>query len=975
MTYKLGIDVGSTTLKAVLLDDDDQIIYKSYERHQSYVRQKTYEKLIELKSLIQTNKLSIAITGSAGLGIANDSRIAFVQEVFATALGVKKLYPQTDSVIELGGEDAKIIFLNGALEERMNSTCAGGTGAFIDQMASLLNVDLQTLDELSLKHDMIYPIASRCGVFAKTDVQPLINQGVAKSDLAASIFQAVVDQCITGLAQGRKIEGNVLFLGGPLYFLKGLQQRFQETLKLDDEHAIFPDLSPYFVAYGAALYAKQTSLTYTFEEIMTSLETMLNKEIKTDTLDPLFQSKEEYDAFIKRHQQHTVPYQAIQSYQGNAWLGIDSGSTTTKLVLIGENNQILYESYANNKGNPVTVILEELKNIYKLANKNIHINHSAVTGYGEQLMKAAFHIDDGIVETMAHYHAAKYFNPNVDFIIDIGGQDMKCFHLKDHSIDDILLNEACSSGCGSFLETFAKNMGYSVEEFSKLGLASKHPVNLGTRCTVFMNSSVKEAQKNGAPIEDIAAGLCMSVVKNALYKVIRIKDPNELGKQIVVQGGTFLNDTVLRCFEQTLQHPVIRPSIAHLMGAYGAALFAKSKASTTSSLLSLEELNAFTHETKNTRCGLCTNHCHLTINLFADSSKHIAGNKCERPIIGRQSNKELPNLYDYKYHYLTSLDKGNGTKGIIGIPLVLNMYEFYPFWHAFFTTLGYQVQISGRSTKSMYAKGQQTIASDTICYPAKLVHGHIQQLLDQHVDHIFYPCMTYNIDEHTSKNHYNCPVVAYYPEVIQANMDLGSIPFHYPYIYLDNIHVLEKELYGYFKKEGMKESRKDIHRALEKAYQAYHQYKDEVQKEGQRALLYAKEHNCKVIVLAGRPYHIDPLINHGIHHLLSQLGFVVLSEDSLPKTAMPSIHVLNQWTFHARLYQAAQFVSLLPHAELIHLVSFGCGIDAITSDEVKAILRRNHKLYTQIKIDEVDNLAAIKIRCRSLLAAMEEREM
>ena len=973
MPYKLGIDVGSTTLKAVLLDDEDCIIYKSYERHQSYVRKKTYEKLIELQPMIADHPLSIAITGSAGLGIATDSNIAFVQEVFATALGVKQDYPKTDAVIELGGEDAKIIFLNGALEERMNSTCAGGTGAFIDQMASLLNVDLQTLDTLSLQHDMIYPIASRCGVFAKTDVQPLINQGVSKSNLAASIFQAVVDQCITGLAQGRKIEGNVLFLGGPLYFLKGLQQRFQETLKLDDEHAIFPTLSPYFVAYGAALYAKQATITYTFEQLEASLKKMLNKQVKTDTLSPLFETQQDYDEFIKRHQKSYVPYQTMASYHGNAWLGIDSGSTTTKLVLIGEDNQILYESYANNQGNPLCVILEELKTIYERAQDHIHITHCAVTGYGEQLMKAAFHIDEGIVETMAHYQAAKHFNPNVDFIIDIGGQDMKCFHLKDHFIDDILLNEACSSGCGSFLETFAKNMGYDVKEFSRLGLKSQHPVNLGTRCTVFMNSSVKEAQKNGASIEDIAVGLCMSVVKNALYKVIRMKDANELGKEIVVQGGTFLNDTVLRCFELTLQRNVIRPSIAHLMGAYGAALYAKTKPTTTSSLLSLEELQNFKHETKNTRCGLCTNHCHLTINLFADHSKHIAGNKCERPIIGRQSKQELPNLYDFKYDYLTHLPSKQGAKGIIGIPLVLNMYEFYPFWHAFFTTLGYQVKLSGRSTKAMYAKGQQTIASDTICYPAKLVHGHIQQLLDEHIDHIFYPCMTYNIDEHTSNNHYNCPVVAYYPEVIQANMDVENISFNYPYIYLDDQKVLEKELYQYFKKEGMKESKKDIHLALNHAYQAYHDYKQAILDEGQRAIAYAHNNHHKMIVLAGRPYHIDPLINHGIHHLLSQLGFVVLSEDSVPKLQMPSVHVLNQWTFHARLYQAAQFVSNMKDTELIHLVSFGCGIDAITSDEVKAILRQHKKLYTQIKIDEVDNLAAIKIRCRSLLAAMEER--
>ena len=973
MTYKLGIDVGSTTLKAVLLDDHDEILYKSYQRHQSYVRKKSYEKLIELKELIGDHNLQVAITGSAGLGVANDSQLPFVQEVFATALAVKKEHPQTDSVIELGGEDAKIIFLNGALEERMNSTCAGGTGAFIDQMASLLNVDLQTLDTLSLQHDMIYPIASRCGVFAKTDIQPLINQGVSKADIAASIFQAVVDQCITGLAQGRKIEGNVLFLGGPLFFLKGLQQRFQETLKLDDQHALFPDLSPYFVGYGAALYARQTKESYSYRELLQKFETMLHVPVKTDTLDALFNTQEEYEEFIQRHKEHSVPYADIKTYHGKAYLGIDSGSTTTKLVLIDEQNRILYESYANNQGNPITVILQELKTIYSLIGDRIQLAHSAVTGYGEQLMQAAFHIDEGIVETMAHYHAAKYFNPNVDFIIDIGGQDMKCFHLKDHAIDDILLNEACSSGCGSFLETFAKNMGYSVKEFSRLGLESKHPVNLGTRCTVFMNSSVKEAQKNGAAIEDIAAGLCMSVVKNALYKVIRIKDPKDLGNEIVVQGGTFLNDTVLRCFEQTLHRNVIRPSIAHLMGAYGAALFAKSKQVDHSNILSAIDLENFTHTTKNTRCGLCTNHCHLTINMFADHSKHIAGNKCERPIIGKENKEQLPNLYDFKYDYLTHLPKGDNIHGTIGIPVVLNMYEFLPFWQTLFTSLGYQVIQSGRSSKALYAKGQQTIASDTICYPAKLVHGHIQSLIDKQVDHIFYPCMSYNIDEHTSNNHFNCPVVAYYPEVIQANMELEDTHFLYPYVYMDQPHTLEKELYAYFIKEGLSIRKKDLHLAIKQAYKAYHAYKQAVFQEGEKALTFAKENHRNTIVLAGRPYHIDPQINHGIHRLLSNLGFVVVSEDSLPQRKLPSIHVLNQWTFHARLYQAAQYVSTQSQMELIHLVSFGCGIDAITSDEVKDILRSNQKLYTQIKIDEVDNLAAIKIRCRSLLSAMEER--
>lgn len=975
MTYKLGIDVGSTTLKAVVLNEHDEIIYKSYERHMSKVREMSVQKILELKSLLQGQNISFAITGSAGLGIANDTGFSFVQEVFATAQAVKKYYPLTDVVIELGGEDAKIIFLKGALEERMNSTCAGGTGAFIDQMASLLHVDLETMDRLSLEYQQLYPIASRCGVFAKSDVQPLINQGVEKSNLAASIFQAVVDQCITGLAQGRNIEGNILFLGGPLFFMKGLQQRFTQTLKLEDNEANFPDISPYFVALGGAVYASMEQTTYTFEEILTKMKAMEHKKVETLGLPPLFANDEEYLEFKNRHLSASVKKNDIKTYVGNAYLGIDAGSTTTKLVLIDENTDILYESYTSNQGNPIHVIQKELRTIYEQMEDRIVIKQSAVTGYGEELMKHAFHLDIGVVETIAHYNAAKHFNPNVDFIIDIGGQDMKCFRIKDQSIDDILLNEACSSGCGSFIETFAKSMGYDINQFAQMGLAGKQPVDLGTRCTVFMNSSVKQAQKNGATMEDIAAGLCTSVVKNALYKVIRAKDADDIGKEIVVQGGTFLNDTVLRSFELELGRNVVRPSIAHLMGAYGASLLAKHKQHRTSTTITKEALANFTHTSIATNCGLCTNHCHLTVNSFHDGSKHIAGNKCERPITGNANKDNLPNLYDYKYEKLMNLKSIPGPRGKIGIPLVLNMYDTLPLWHTFFTNLGYEVVLSDKSSKKLYALGQHTISSDTICYPAKLAHGHIQSLLDQKIPTIFYPCMTYNVDEKMSNNHFNCPVVAYYPEVIEGNMELAKTTFLYPYVYLNDREGVVKKLHEYFHQQGLSLSLQEIKEAMHLAFERYDTWKREIVQEGNKAIAFAKQNQKYSIVLAGRPYHIDPQINHGIPRLLNNLGFVVLSEDSIePLATPPQLNVLNQWTYHARMYNAANFVTKQPYMEMIQLVSFGCGLDAITADEVKDILRTNNKLYTQLKIDEVDNLGAIKIRCRSLLAAIEERE-
>jgi len=973
MTYKVGLDIGSTTIKAVVLDQKDNIIYKSYERHKSRVREMALEKINELKSLLIDQNIKIAITGSAGLGIANMGDLPFVQEVFATTKAVKKYHPNSDVVIELGGEDAKIIFLKGALEERMNSTCAGGTGAFIDQMASLLNVDLTTLDELSLHYTKLYPIASRCGVFAKTDIQPLINQGAQKENIAASIFQAVVDQTITGLAQGRRIEGNILFLGGPLSFNKGLRKRFVETLKLSETQAVLPEMGPYFVALGAAVYADAENETFRFRQIQDALTRSLHTKVTQEGLPALFQNEEEYNEFKKRHNLAKVNEVSLQAYSGNAYLGIDAGSTTTKIVLLDEKHQILYSNYTSNKGNPIDVVKAQLKQIYTI-NPNIHIAASGVTGYGEELIRQAFHLDYGEVETISHYRAAKYFKPNVDFIIDIGGQDMKCFKIKEDRIDEIILNEACSSGCGSFIETFAKSLGYNIEEFSKIGLNGKHPVDLGSRCTVFMNSSVKQAQKNGASVEDISAGLAISVVKNALYKVIRINDPNSLGENIVVQGGTFLNDTVLRSFELELNKQVIRPQISGLMGAFGIALIAKEAKPKQSTTMNMQELEAFTHTSNVVNCKLCTNHCSLTINTFNDGKRLIAGNKCERPIKG-EVNFDIPNVYSFKYAKLEEYrnKKGNGNRGTIGIPMVLNMYDNLPFWHTFFTELGFDVVLSDKSNKAIYNLGQHTIPSDTACYPAKIAHGHILNLIDKKVDRIFYPAMTYNFDEGISENCFNCPVVAYYPEVIEANIDM-SIPFYYPYISLNNQKDFIKKISKYFKDKQLKIKRNEVLLAANKAYACYYKHKEEIETYAIKALEFAESENIMAICLAGRPYHIDPEINHGIDRLITSLGCAVISEDSVARNSeFKKLKVLNQWTYHARLYQAAKYIATLENCELVQLVSFGCGLDSITSDEIRDILKENNKLYTQIKIDEIDNLGAVKIRIRSLLAAMRNR--
>ena len=973
MCYKLGIDVGSTTLKAVVLDHDNQVIYKSYERHFSKVLEKTVEKIRELARFLEGEHVKAAITGSAGLGVANASGMDFVQEVFATAGSVKQLYPQTDVVIELGGEDAKIIFLQGAIEERMNSTCAGGTGAFIDQMASLLNVSVDEMDALSLKHTDVYPIASRCSVFAKTDVQALLNQGASKENVAASIFGAVVSQTIAGLAQGRPIEGNVLFLGGPLAFLDGLKEQFVKILKLKPGEAIFPELAQYFVALGAAYYAEGLERTYSYRELLSIFENLTDLGDKPQGAEPLFRNEAERQEFIQRHAKAHVEKKSLTGYRGKAYLGIDAGSTTTKVVLMSSEKEILYTYYASNQGSPLSRVQEILNEIYEQGGEGLIIAGSAVTGYGEEIIKNAFDIDLGLVETIAHYTAAKHFNPEVDFIIDIGGQDIKCFDIKDGTINSVMLNEACSSGCGSFLETFAKSLGYDIEEFAKLSLRSEHPVDLGTRCTVFMNSSVKQAQKNGASVEDISAGLALSVVRNAIYKVIRAHSPDDLGRHIVVQGGTFLNDAVLRSFEKLIGREVVRPDIAGLMGAYGAALFAQSHVQGESHTIRKEDLKHFTHTSKVTRCGLCTNHCGLTVSTFANGKKYISGNRCERPLKGAEA-KGLPNLYQYKLDKLKEYCHAEGKRGKIGIPLVLNNFENLPCWTTFFRELDFEVVTSDMSSRKLHAAGEHTIPSDTVCYPAKLVHGHIINLLNKGIKTIFYPCMTYNFNENISDNRYNCPVVAYYPEVIEANVKMpDDVTFLYPYLDLENEKVFIKKIHEFLGRHFDGLSLREVKKAAKAAYTAYYAFKADIAKEGERAFRYAKENGLKTIVLAGRPYHIDAEINHGIDKLISTLGFVILTEDSVAGMGEEQkVSVLNQWTFHARMYRAAEWVTRQKNTQMVQLVSFGCGIDAITTDEVCDILRRKGKLYTQIKIDEINNLGAVKIRLRSLLAAMEE---
>ncbi|GAB6170228.1 acyl-CoA dehydratase activase [Clostridium carnis] len=969
--YKLGIDAGSTTVKLVLLDNNNKIIYKSYKRHYTKIKESIINELYNIVDIVNEELVSLSITGSAGYGISKEYDIPFVQEVFATTLSVKNRLKDVDVVIELGGEDAKIIYISNGLEERMNSSCAGGTGAFIDQMASLMGITVEELDTISLNSSNIYPIASRCGVFAKSDIQPLLNQGASKSDIAASIYEAVVNQTIGGLAQGRKIEGKVAFLGGPLYFYRGLQKKFKEILNIESENQLLPENAEVYVALGAAIFSYNEKISTTIKALIEKLSINNSQNLITKKVLPLFNTAKEYKEFIKRHNNDKVLKSNIDLYNGNAYLGIDAGSTTTKVVLISDDNKILYEYYSNNKGNPVDIILKQLKFLNTNYKDKINIISSAVTGYGEDLIKNAFNIDFGIVETLAHYIAAKYFNPNVDFILDIGGQDIKCFEIKNKVLKSIILNEACSSGCGSFIETFATGMGYTVEEFSKLGLFSKHPADLGSRCTVFMNSSVKQAQRNGASIEDVSAGLSISVVKNALYKVLRNKI---IGDNIVVQGGTMYNDAILRSLEIELGKNVIRSNISGLMGAYGAALYSKENKKGYSNILKSKDLSNFTHVSKGTRCGMCSNKCNLTINIFNTGDKYISGNKCTNPL-GKKVENLIPNIYEYKYKKIHSYKSDINRNGEIGIPLVLNMYENLPFFITFFKELGIKVVLSAHSSKELYLKGQYTIPSDTVCYPAKLSHGHIIDLLEKGIKNIFYPCMTYNFNENISDNNFNCPVVAYYPEVLKSNInELKDVNYISPYLDLNLQKNSIRNLYSALKITFSNITQNQVKHAFFIGLEEYRLYKNNLIEEGEKALKFAKENNILTIVLAGRPYHIDKEVNHGIDKMINSLGLVVIPEDSINTSYNKlDVDILNQWTYQARLLNIANTISNMENISLIQLVSFGCGTDAIISDEIKKILEEKDKIYTQIKIDETNNLGAAKIRVRSMVEAIKSR--
>ena len=970
---RVGLDIGSTTIKCVVLNDADQIIYSTYERHFSHILEKGKALLEKVAAeYLPDGRAYLAISGSAGMGLADSCKVPFVQEVFATRVAANRLAPGTDCIIELGGEDAKILFLTNGTEVRMNGSCAGGTGAFIDQMATLLKMGADEMDKAAQGATRTYTIASRCGVFAKSDIQPLINQGAQAGDIAASIYQAVVNQTIAGLAQGRPIKGNILYLGGPLTFAKTLRESFDRTLGVT---GTLPENSLLFVAMGAAFYADEES---DLREVAKRLDDY-SATATYVSLPPLFANKQAYEEFHARHLKATVPCLPFGADCGPVHIGIDSGSTTIKLVVIDNDANILFESYRPNLGNPIPLVKETLLKLYQ-GHPGLQIASVTTTGYGEELVKNAFHCDRGLVETVAHFTAAKHFLPDVDFIIDIGGQDMKCFKIEDGAISNIFLNEACSSGCGSFLQTFAQALGYDVKKFAALGLFADRPVDLGSRCTVFMNSSVKQAQKDGASIENISAGLSISVVKNALYKVIRASSPEELGRRIVVQGGTFYNEAVLRAFEKEMGVEVIRPDIAGLMGAYGAALFGLRQShknhQETSRMMSLAELEAFDQKVVSVKCGGCGNHCQLTINTFADGRKFISGNRCDKPVTGKSEDDSL-NLYAYKQQLLAGYKPVPGKRGSIGIPLCLNMYELLPFWHTFWTRLGFAVHTSPVSSRGLYLAGQATIPSDTACFPAKLSHGHIKALSQMQLDAIFYPCLTYNVDEGLGDNHYNCPVVAYYPEVLAGNCpELEGTKFIYDYVGIhrpkDFVHKMAKNILPkYF--GGISE--KEVQAAADAAYAEYESHMAKIRVKGSEIIDEARRQGKRIIVLAGRPYHVDPEVNHGIDRLITRHGAAVVTEDSISNRVQKfPTSVLNQWTYHSRLYAAAKYCTEQPDIDLVQLVSFGCGLDAVTTDETREILQAGGKLYTQLKIDEITNLGAVNIRLRSLFAALEERK-
>ncbi|MBQ9764005.1 MAG: 2-hydroxyacyl-CoA dehydratase [Phascolarctobacterium sp.] len=969
---QIGLDIGSTTIKIAVLDEAGKLLFAKYQRHYSQIAENIQELLEEvLVKFPLVQAVHLAVSGSAGIGVAEDCDLQFVQEVFAEKVCTERLNPDTDVVVELGGEDAKLLFLGKHFDARMNDSCAGGTGAFIDQMATLLDIATEDMDAMAKEAKNVYTIASRCGVFAKSDIQPLLNQGAPKNDLAASIFQAVAKQAVTGLAKGRPIRGNVLYLGGPLTFMSCLRDCFDKILNVK---GTCPENSLYYVAMGTAFCAERVvNLRDLPKQLATSAA---NRTF--DHLAPLFASEDEYEVFNARHAANCVATGNINE-ASEVYIGIDSGSTTIKIAVISPKGELLDSFYQSNKGNPVVAVKDFLQNFYA-KHPHCKILATGVTGYGEDLIRHGFGIDYGIVETVAHFMAAKSLQPDVDFILDIGGQDIKCLKIHNGCIDNIFLNEACSSGCGSFLQTFAEILGYSAEEFAQIGLFADKPVDLGSRCTVFMNSSVKQAQKDGASVENISAGLSLSIVKNALYKVIRPGSKEAIGKHIVVQGGTFLNDCVLRAFEKEMGLEVVRPNIAGLMGAYGAALYARERYEQNpkaSTLLDATALARFKHQVKSVTCGLCSNHCHLTVNTFASGKPFISGNRCERPVTHCVPDNSL-NLYRQKLELLEALgnEEEAGKLGVMGIPMGLNMYELLPFWHGFFSKLGFKVVVSPLTDKKICQMGQNTIPSDTVCYPAKLMHGHIKWLLEQGVTNIFYPCMTYNVEEGNGENCYNCPVVAYYPEVLNANVqELEKCNFFFDYIGLANHKVLAKKLYAMLSKAFLNITLKEIKTALLSAYAAYDFFEEEVRRLGREIIATAREQGKPIIVLAGRPYHIDPKVNHCIDRLITTMGAALVSEDAVsslvePKALATELEVLNQWTYHSRLYAAANYVANNDDMQLVQLVNFGCGCDAITADECRRLLEAKGKIYTQIKIDDIDNLGTAKIRLRSLFAAV-----
>lgn len=980
--YRAGIDIGSTTVKLVVLDDENKILFGEYRRHQAHTQDTLAQLLKEAKEQLGECTLNMRITGSGSINLAKSLAIPFVQEVVAVATSLQTFYPQTDVAIELGGEDAKIIYFKGGLDERMNGVCAGGTGSFIDQMASLLQTDATGLNTAARDYKEIYPIAARCGVFAKTDIQPLINEGAAKADLAASIFQSVVNQTISGLACGKPIRGCVAFLGGPLHFLPELKKAFIRTLKLTPETTVDPENSHLFAAMGAALEAKK-QLSFEIDDLIEKLSQGVKMEFEIKRLEPLFKDQKEYFDFLNRHDKAKVTKADLATYEGKCFLGIDAGSTTTKLAVIGEKGELLFSTYSNNHGNPIETARAAMNRIFSALPEKAQIVRSCSTGYGEALLKAAFRLDDGEVETVAHTTAAQFFDPQTDCVLDIGGQDMKCIKLKDHSVESVMLNEACSAGCGSFLENFANSLGYSAEGFAKEALFAQNPVDLGTRCTVFMNSNVKQAQKEGASVADISSGLAYSVIKNALFKVIKLSDAADLGSHIVLQGGTFYNKAVLRAFEKIAGVEAICPDISGIMGAFGAALIARERYhEQATSMLNSEEMRSLTYTTRTTHCGGCENNCMLTINTFPDGGRFISGNRCEKKISTGSKMEKGPNLVEYKKERIFGyepLSEEEAIRGVIGIPRVLNMYENYPYWATFFKELKFRAILSPFASRKIYELGMESIPSESECYPAKLAHGHVQWLADQGIKQIFHPSVFYEYQEtKDAQNHYNCPMVCAYPENLKNNVEVitsGEVEYIRPFMAFTSEKTAADRLVRLCKEQwGIEE--KEVRRAAKLAWEEQRKAKDDIRKEGAKILSWMEEKHKRGIVLAGRPYHIDPEINHGIPELVASYGFAVLTEDSLPLDYNPTrpLRVVDQWVFHSRLYQAAEYISRRDDLDLIQLFSFGCGLDAVTTDQVSEILEKCHKLYTVLKIDEVNNLGAARIRVRSLIAAIRQRE-